>query len=234
MAQVRGGLKFHPSALDKGVRREKALQLALAEKYVQGVATRKVSAVLEQLCGLEISSTQVSQCAAKLDAELESWRNRPLGFCPYVILDARYEKVRQGSVVLDCAVLIALGIGPDGKRSALGVSAALREAEVHWRSFLTSLQKRGLHGIQLIVSDDHAGLGAARAAVFASVPWQRCQVHLQQNAQAFVPRLDQRAAVAAVVRSIFNCPDRAHAERRLKEIAADYAATAPKLAAWME
>lgn len=232
--QVRGGLKFYPSALDKGVRSEKALKLALAEMYVQGVSTRKVSAIVEQLCGLEISSTQVSQCAAKLDAELESWRNRPLGFCPYVILDARYEKVRQGSLVLDCAVLIALGIGPDGKRSILGVSAALSEAEVHWRTFLTSLQKRGLHGLQLIVSDDHADLRAARAAVFPSAPWQRCQFHLQQNAQAFVPRLDQRAAVAAAVRSVFNCPDRPNAERRLKEIVVQYAPAAPKLAAWME
>ena len=232
--QVRGGLKFYPSALDKGVRSEQALKLALAEMYVQGVSTRKVSTVVEQLCGVEVSSTQVSQCAAKLDATLETWRQRPLGFYPYLLLDARYEKVRQGGCVLDCAVLIALGIGPDGKRSILGVSAALSEAEVHWRAFLTSLQKRGLHGLQLIASDDHAGLGAARAALFPSVPWQRCQFHLQQNAQAFVPRLDQRAAVAAALRGVFNCPDRASAERRLKDLVTDYTATAPKLAAWME
>jgi transposase-like protein len=232
--QVRGGLKFYPSALEKGVRSEQALKLALAEMYVQGVSTRKVSAIVEQLCGVEVSSTQVSQCAAKLDAELDSWRNRPLGFYPYLILDARYEKVRQGGRVLDCAVLIALGIGPEGKRTILGVSAALSEAEVHWRAFLTSLQKRGLHGVQLIVSDDHAGLGAARTAVLAGVPWQRCQFHLQQNAQAYVPRLDQRAAVAAAIRSVFNSPDRPSAERRLKEITAELAQSAPKLAAWME
>lgn len=232
--QVRGGLKFYPSALEKGVRSEQALKLALAEMYVQGVSTRKVSAIVEQLCGVEVSSTQVSQCAAKLDAELDSWRNRPLGFYPYLILDARYEKVRHGGRVLDCAVLIALGIGPEGKRTILGVSAALSEAEVHWRAFLTSLQKRGLHGVQLIVSDDHAGLGAARTAVFAAVPWQRCQFHLQQNAQAYVPRLDQRAAVAAAIRSVFNSPDRPSAERRLKEITAELAQSAPKLAAWME
>jgi putative transposase len=232
--QVRGGLKFYPSALDKGARSEQALKLALAEMYVQGVSTRKVSAVVEQLCGIEVSSTQVSQCAAQLDAELESWRNRPLGFYPYLILDARYEKVRQGGRVLDCAVLIALGIGPEGKRSILGVSAALSEAEVHWRTFLTGLQKRGLHGLQLIASDDHAGLGAARAALFPSVPWQRCQFHLQQNAQAFVPRLDQRAAVAAAIRGVFDCPDRASAEGRLKDLVAHYALSAPKLAAWME
>jgi Transposase and inactivated derivatives len=228
------GLSFYPSALDKGVRSEQALKLALAEMYVQGVSTRKVAAIVEQLCGASVSSTRVSHCAAQLDVELEAWRTRPLGVYPYVLLDARYEKVRHGGRVLDCAVLIALGIGPDGKRSILGVSAALSEAEVHWRTFLTSLQKRGLHGVQLIVSDDHAGLGAARTAVFPAVPWQRCQFHLQQNAQAYVPRLDQRAAVAHAIRTVFNSPDLPSAQCRLKEVAADYAATAPKLAAWME
>jgi transposase-like protein len=232
--QVRGGVSFYPSALDKGVRSEQALKLALAEMYVQGVSTRKVAAIVEQLCGVEVSSTQVSQCAAQLDTELEAWRTRPLGFYPYVLLDARYEKVRQGGRVLDCAVLIASGINPEGQRSILGVSVALSEAEVHWRSFLTSLQKRGLHGVQLLVSDDHAGLGAARTAVFPSVPWQRCQFHLQQNAQAYVPRLDQRAAVAQAIRTVFNSPDLPNAQRQLKEVVADYAATAPKLAAWME
>jgi len=232
--QVRGAVDFYPSALEKGVRSEQALKLALAEMYVQGVSTRKVSAIVEQLCGSSVSSTQVSQCSARLDAELESWRTRPLETCAYLIIDARYEKVRHGGRVLDCAVLIALGIRPDGKRSVLGVSVALSEAEVHWRQFLQSLQKRGLHGVQLIVSDDHAGLGAARAAVFPSVPWQRCQFHLQQNAQAYVPRLDQRAAVAAAVRSVFNSPDHASAERRLQEIVTAHAPTAPKLAAWLE
>jgi putative transposase len=232
--QVRGGLDFYPTALDKGVRSEQALKLALAEMYVQGVSTRKVAAIVEQLCGSSVSSAHVSQCAAQLDAELESWRTRPLGVYPYVILDARYEKVRQSGRVLDCAVLIASGIRPDGKRAILGVSVALSEAEVHWRAFLQNLQKRGLHGIQLIVSDDHAGLAAARTAVFPSVPWQRCQFHLQQNAQAYVPRMDQRAAVAHAIRTVFNSPDLPSAQRRLKEVAADYAASAPKLTAWME
>ena len=209
--QVRGEVDFYPSALDKGIRSEQALKLALAEMYVQGVSTRKVSAIVEQLCGHSVSSTQVSQCAAQLDAQLEIWRTRPLGCFPYVFIDARYEKVRQGGSVLDCAVLIALGVGSDGKRSILGVSVALSEAEVHWRSFLSTLQKRGLHGVQLLISDDHAGLGAARTAVFPAVPWQRCQFHLQQNAQAYVPRLDQRAEVAQTIRSVFDCPDRASA-----------------------
>lgn len=232
--QVRGTVDFYPSALEKGIRSEQALKLALAEMYVQGVSTRKVSAIVEQLCGHSVSSTQVSQCAAKLDTELESWRNRPLESCPYVFLDARYEKVRQGGQVLDCAVLIALGVRADGKRSILGVSVALSEAEVHWRTFLASLQQRGLHAPWLLISDHHQGLAAARQAVFPAVPWQRCQFHLQQNAQAYVPRLDQRATVAQAIRSVFDCPDRLSAQARLKEVVTAYTAAAPKLAAWME
>jgi len=232
--QVRGDLDFYPSALEKGVRSEQALKLALAEMYVQGVSTRKVSAIVEQLCGCTVSSTQVSQCAAKLDVELQAWRSRPLGAFPYLMLDARYEKVRQNGQLLDCAVLIALGIDPSGKRSILGVSVALSEAEVHWRAFLQDLQQRGLCGVLFITSDAHAGLAAARTAVFPAVPWQRCQFHLQQNAQAFVPRLDQRAIVAEAIRSVFNNPDRPAAERRLREVVALYTSTAPKLSAWLE
>ncbi len=232
--QVRGDLDFYPSALEKGIRSEQALTLAMAEMYVQGVSTRKVSAIIEELCGSSVSSTHVSQCAARLDADLANWRSRPLGAFAYVILDARYEKVRQAGRVLDCAVLVALGVGPDGKRQILGLSVALSEAEVHWRSFLQSLQTRGLQGLQIIVSDDHAGLAAARRAVFPAVPWQRCQFHLQQNAQAYVPRLDMRAKVAADIRSIFLSQDRPSAERRLAEVVADYSKSAPKLAAWME
>lgn len=232
--QVRGGLEFYPSALEKGVRSEQALKLALAEMYVQGVSTRKVSAIVEQLCGASVSSTQVSECAKLLDAELHAWRTRPLGACPYLILDARYEKVRHNGQLLDCAVLIALGIAPDGKRVILGVSVALSEAEVHWRAFLQSLIQRGLCGVTHITSDDHTGLKAARTVVFPAVPWQRCQFHLQQNAQAHVPRVEQRAEVATAIRSVFDSPTRPAAEARLKEIVAHYAQPAPKLAAWME
>jgi transposase-like protein len=135
--QVRGPVDFYPSALEKGLRSEQALKLALAEMYVQGVSTRKVAAIVEELCGHSVSSTHVSQCAAKLDTLLETWRNAPLGRVAYVILDARYEKVRQDGQVLDCAVLIASGVEPSGKRRILGVSVALSEAEVHWREFLT-------------------------------------------------------------------------------------------------
>jgi putative transposase len=232
--QVRGPVDFYPSALEKGLRSEQALKLALAEMYVQGVSTRKVAAIVEELCGHSVSSTQVSQCAAKLDTLLETWRNAPLGRVAYVILDARYEKVRQDGQVLDCAVLIASGVEPSGKRRILGVSVALSEAEVHWREFLTRLQERGLSGVSYFVSDDHAGLKAARRAVFPSVPWQRCQFHLQQNAQAYVPKLDQRSKVAAQIRSVFNSADHPAAVQRIKEVVKEHQKTTPKLARWME
>lgn len=162
--QVRGEVEFYPSALERGVRSERALKLAIAQMYVQGVSTRKVTQIVEQLCGLEVSSTQVSRCAALLDAELESWRNRPLGEILYLMLDARYEKVRVDGAVVSCAVLSAIGIDQQGRRSVLGVSVSLSEAEVHWREFLATLQERGLHGVRLVVSDSHAGLKAALTA----------------------------------------------------------------------
>jgi transposase-like protein len=231
--QVREG-DFYPQALTKGLRSERALTLALAEMYVQGVSTRKVARVLQSLCGTEVSSSQVSRAAAQLDEALAAWRNRKLGACPYLILDARYETVRQAGQTLDAAVLIAIGIGPDGKRRVLGVSVSLGEHEVHWRTFLQSLLTRGLSGVQLIVSDAHEGLGAARKAVFGGVPWQRCQFHLQQNAQAYVPRQDMRAAVAADIRAIFNAPNRTEAEGVLSRTVQKYSKSVPKLATWLE
>jgi transposase-like protein len=232
--QVRGETDFYPSALQKGLRSEQALKLAMAEMYVQGVSTRKVSAIVEELCGTTVSSTQVSDCAKRLDAELQKWRNRPLSSCPYLVFDARSEKVRHDGQLRDCAVLIALGITAEGQRSILGVSVALSEAEAHGRTFFQSLIHRGLCGVTYIVSDDHPGMAAARKAVFGAVPWQRCQFHLQQNAQAYVPRLDQRAEVARNIRSVFEAASRSAAEQRLKEIVGHYAKSAPKLAAWLE
>jgi putative transposase len=232
--QVRGETNFYPSALEKGLRSEQALKLAMAEMYVQGVSTRKVSAIVEELCGASVSSSQVSDCAKRLDAELQKWRERPLGSCPYLVFDARYEKVRHDGQLRDCAVLIALGITPEGQRTILGVCVALSEAEAHWRTFFHSLVQRGLCGVTFIVSDDHPGMAAARKAVFGAVPWQRCQFHLQQNVQAYVPRLEQRAEVARAIRSVFECSSRHAAEQRLKEIVTHYTKGAPKLAAWME
>jgi putative transposase len=225
---------FYPSALEKGLRSERALHLTLAEMYLQGVSTRKVSAIIEQLCGSQVSSTQVSRATQLLDETLQEWRTRPLDECSYLYLDAHYEKVRDHGQIRDAAVLIASGVTPDGKRRILGVSVSLGEHEVHWRTFMQSLVTRGLRGVRLIISDDHAGLKAARQAVFGGVPWQRCQFHLQQNAQAYVPRVEQRATVAADLRNIFNAPDRVTAEALLKRTIEKYAQSAAKLAAWLE
>jgi transposase-like protein len=231
--QVREG-GFYPEALEKGLRSERALTMALAEMYIQGVSTRKVTAILEQLCGTSVSSTQVSKAVASLDETLEDWRQRPLSECPYVVLDARYEKVRQDGQVRDAAILMASGIDLEGKRHLLGVSASLGEHEIHWRTFLESLVARGLRGVQLITSDDHSGLKAARMAVFGGIPWQRCQFHLQQNASAYVPRRAMLSEVAADIRAIFNAPDRSSAETFLRTAIEKYEKSASKLAVWLE
>lgn len=140
--QTRDGA-FYPQSLEKGLRSERALLLAIAEMYVQGVSTRRVKKIVEELCGMDVSSTQVSRAAAELDELLEAWRSRDLGAYNYIVLDARYEKVRQGGQVLDAAVLIACGVGADGRRDVLGRSVSLSEAEVHWRAFLSNLKDRG-------------------------------------------------------------------------------------------
>lgn len=232
--QVRGDVSFYPSALEKGLRSERALKIAIAEMYVQGVSTRRVSIILEKMCGLEVSSTQVSNAAKQLDEELEKWRRRPLGAIQFLQLDARYEKVRQDGVVRSCAVLIATGVMPDGRRTILGVSVSLSEAEIHWRQFLLSLKTRGMHGLRMITSDDHSGLKAALDSVFPSVPWQRCQVHLQRNAAAYVPKVSMRQEVAKDIRTIFNAPDRAEAERFLGITVEKYKGCAARLADWLE
>ena len=144
---------FYPSALERGRRSCRAVMLAVAEMYIKGVSTRDAEAVMSKF-GLEsLSSSQVSRAAKLLDEELEAWRNRPLGEIRYLLLDARYEKVREAGVVRDAAVLSAIGIGPDQRRRVLGVSCAISEAEVHWRVFLESLVARGMRGVAYIVSD---------------------------------------------------------------------------------
>jgi len=229
-----GEERFYPKALDKGPRGERALTLAVAEAYVQGVSTRKVAAITEKLCGLNITSMQVSRAAKLLDDELEIWRNRAIGQTRYLTVDAKYVKVRHSGSVIDVAVLIAVGVNESGKRSILGVSVALSEAETHWRDFFESLQKRGLHGVELITSDKHSGLKAAIAARFPTVPWQRCQFHLQQNAQAHVPKAAMKEKVARAITEVFSAKDRDNADRLLREIVKEYQEQAPELATWME
>lgn len=231
--QVREG-GFYPSALEKGMRSERALVAALAEMYVQGVSTRKVKAITEELCGVEISTMQVSRATAQLDEVLQEWRERPLGEVTYLYVDARYEKVREAGQVRDAAVLVATGITPAGERQVLGVSVSLSEHEAHWKNFLKGLKERGMTGVQLVISDDHSGLGAARRAVLGSIPWQRCQFHLQQNAGAYVPKQAMRYEVAADIRAMFNAPDRKAAEKYLQAAIHKYAKSAPRLSAWLE
>ncbi len=231
--QVREG-GFYPSVLEKGLRSERALMLALAEMYVQGVSTRKVKAITEELCGVEVSAMQVSRAAAKLDDMLQAWRERPLGEVTYLFLDARYEKVRENGQLRDAAVLIATGIDAEGRRQGLGLTVTLSEKKDHWRVFLKSLKERGLHGVKLVISDGHEGLGAARRTVLGSIPWQRCQFHLQQNAQAYVPRKSMKKEVADDIRAIFQAADRQRAEALLKTTVEKYADSAPRLATWME
>jgi putative transposase len=231
--QVRGA-SFYPRALERGSRSEKALLLALAEMYVQGVSTSKVTKITEELCGCEISSSDVSRATARLDEEFQQWRSRPLGSVKYLILDARYEKVRHGGRVRDGAVLTAIGVDSEGRRSVLGVSVSLSEAEVHWREFFKSLLERGLHGVELIVSDAHAGLQEARRACFHNVPWQRCQFHLLRNALAHVPRHEMKRELMDDLRSVLDSADERSAQEQLQRVVRKYQSSAPKLAAWME
>ena len=228
------GVEFYPSVLDRGTRSERALALAVAEMYLQGVSTRKVTSVMEQLCGREVTSAQVSRAVQTLDEELTKWRERPLGEIHYLLLDARYEKVRVGGTVTSCALLVAVGIAPDGRRTILGVSVSLSEAEVHWREFLAGLQARGLHGVRMITSDDHKGLRAALAARFSGVPWQRCQFHLAKNLFDYLPPSVSSREASADLRAVFNAPNRAEAERLLAQMVSKYVKVSKRLADWLE
>lgn len=225
---------FYPQSLERGRRSSRAIMAAVAEMYIKGVSTREVEAVMREF-GLEsLSSSQVSRATALLDDELEAWRSRELGEVKYLILDARYEKMRHGGVVRDAAVLSAIGIGPDERRRVLGVSVALSEAEVHWRDFLESLVVRGMRGVEFIVSDDHAGLRAARRAVLGGAIWQRCQFHLAQNAIHHAPNAEVRKKIGSQLRTVWNANTADKAQAELDTLVASYRDTAPKLATWLE
>ena len=193
---------FYPQSLERGRRSSRAVMLAIAEMYVQGVSTRDVAKVMAEFGLKSLSSTQVSRAAALLDEELAAWRRRPLGEVHYLLLDARYEKLREGGVVRDAALFSAIGIGPDGRRCVLGVSCDPSEAEIHWRAFLDNLIDRGMRGVRFVVSDDHAGLKAARRAVLPGAIWQRCQFHLAQNAIHHAPNAAIRKRIGAELRRI--------------------------------
>ena len=225
---------FYPSMIEKGLRSERALIAAMAEMYFQGVSTRKVTAILHELCGCEISSSQVSRIVQKLDAELEAWRQRPLGAFAYLIVDARYEKVRYAGHIKDLAVLIAIGITADGQREILGVSVSLSEAEIHWRTFFKSLVERGIHGVSYVVSDDHSGLKSSLTSVFPGISWNRCHTHLARNAQSYVSKQHRKARVAQDVRDILTAPDLISAQSLLNRFITSWQEKEPKLVAWAE
>lgn len=231
--QVRG-LSFYPQCLEKGSRSEKALKLAVAEMYLKGVSTRKVEAITQALCGMDFTSTQVSRATKELDDEFEIFRNRLLGSFKYIFLDATYLKVRHNGTVIDQSILIAYGVNSGGQREILGASTSLSEAEVHWRSFLESLVKRGLNGIELITSDDHVGLRNARKKIFPSVQWQRCQFHMSQNAQSYAPKKSLKEPISIAMKDIFNCSDLVSAKQKASEISMSFIKTAPEFASWLE
>jgi putative transposase len=180
---------FFPSILQRYQRSEAAVITALAECYVQGVSTRKVGAICEELFGDTLSHETVSRHVQELDVELEPWRQRRLeGDFPYVILDARYEKARVDHRIVDVAVLVAIGVSETGHRQVLGVEVVHGETRTSWGEFMQGLIRRGLRGVRLIVSDAHAGLQDARRRHFPGVEWQRCQRHFLMNALEKAPK----------------------------------------------
>ena len=225
---------FYPQSLERGQRSSRAVMLAVAEMYIKGVSTRQAEDVMRAFGIQSLSSTQVSRAAKLLDEELAAWRNRPLDPMKYLILDARYEKARHDGVVRDVAVLSAIGVGTDERRHILGLSVALSEAEVHWRAFLESLQARGLRGTTFIVSDDHAGLKAARRAVLGAATWQRCQFHLAQNALQHGPNNDIRKRIGKQLRAVWNASSLEAAEVELAALVASYRDKHPDFADWLE
>ena len=181
--------RFSTEVFERYQRSEKALVSALAEMYVQGVSTRKVKAITEELCGHSFSASAVSGVVKRLDEQLSQFAQRRLEEAfNYVILDARYEKVRESGSIRSRAVLVAIGIDREGRRQVLGVELANRESASSWKDFLLSLRQRGLKGVELVVSDDHAGLRKAIAEVLPEAVWQRCYVHFLRNALDHLPR----------------------------------------------
>ena len=186
--QDRNGL-FSTELFERYARSEKALLAALTEMYVQGVSTRKVKAITEELVGHSFSASSISSIVKRLDAELARFMTRQLAEpFPYLIVDARYEKVRVDHVIRDQAVMIAIGIGWDGRRQVLAIECANRESAPSWSGFLRGLKDRGLHGVEYVVSDDHTGLVKAIRETLTGVAWQRCYVHFLRNALDHLPR----------------------------------------------
>ncbi len=231
--QDRAG-QFSTQVFEQYQRSEKALVASLAQMYVQGVSTRKVAAITEELCGHEFSASSISAITAKLDAQLEEFSRRQLEpEFPYVVVDARYERVREGGVIVSRAILIGLGIDWEGRRQVLAVEYANRESQSSWREFLLQLKGRGLHGVQFIVSDDHAGLKAAIREVLPGVWWQRCYVHFLRNALDYLPRKADDDCLQEL-RWMYERRNVEEARRDLRLWLEKWAGKYPKLCAWVE
>src|SRR5215212_7676486 len=231
--QLRQGSDF-PSWLEPRRRAEQALVAVIAEAYVQGVSMCKVEAVVQALGISGISKSEVSRLAAALDAQVDAFRTRRLDAAyPYLWVDARYEHVREGGRVVSMAVVVAYGVRADGVREVLGLDVGFSEDVEFWRSFFQSVVARGLRGVQLVISDAHAGLKRAITEVFVGAAWQRCRVHFMRNLLARVPKKAQ-AMVAAAVRPIFQQADRTAAQRQLREVCTALQAQFPHAVALLE
>lgn len=231
--QDREGL-FSTEVFGRYQRSEKALLLALAEMYVQGVSTRKVKAVTEELCGHSFSASAVSSVTKTLDEELHRFATRPLEEeYPYLILDARYERVREAGVIRSRAVLIAIGIDWEGRRQVLGVELANRESQSSWKDFLIGLKARGLRGVHLAVTDDHTGLRKAISEVMVTTLWQRCYVHFLRNALDYVPRTADPSCLQEL-RWLYDRHDATEARHDLKLWLERWQGKYGRLCTWVE
>lgn len=216
--KLREGVYF-PSLLEPRKRSEQALLAVIQEAYVKGVSTRKVDDLVKALGLSGIDKSKVSRITKSLDELVQDFRQRPLeGEYPYVWLDALYLKVRQNHRVVSLAVVVAVAVTHEGKRTVLGFDVGASEEEAFWLEFLRSLVKRGLKGVQLVISDAHEGLKSAVRTVFTGASWQRCRVHFVRNVLAHIPKRD-KAMVAAAVRTIFAQPGREAAGQQLRYVA---------------
>lgn len=214
--------EFSTALFERYARSEKALVAALAEMYVQGVSTRKVKAITEELCGHSFSASAISAINKGLD---EAY--------PYLILDARYEKVREAGVIRSLAVLIAIGINWEGQRQVLAVETANRESQSSWKEFLLRLREWGLCGVEFVVSDDHAGLKKAISEVLLDAAWQRCYVHFLRNALDYLPRKADDDCLQEL-RWIYDRRDIQEAQQDLASWIGKWQGKYPKLADWVE
>jgi putative transposase len=231
--QDRAG-QFSTQVFEQYQRSEKALVAALAQMYVQGVSTRKVAAITEELCGHEFSASSISTITARLDTQLAEFSQRPLKEAfPYMVVDARYERVRDGGVIVSRAILVALGVDWEGRRQVLAVEYANRESQSSWREFLLQLKARGLNGVQFVVSDDHPGLKAAIREVLPGVWWQRCYVHFLRNALDYLPRKADDDCLQEL-RWMYERRNVEEARRDLKQWLEKWGGKYPKLCAWVE